>query len=326
MNIVISTRTVLTALLLLAAFWVIFQVKEVILIFFISLILSFALLPYIERLERRGLSRSLSASLIYLSAVLVFLVVLGSGISPMLEQTTLFFSQLPRLIEAVLANPLVSPISRQIVEEATRQIASASVNIVKITLGIFDSFLALITIFVFSFYFSLWYEKLRKRISKIFPEDTQRKINDSLSEIEVRIGGWVRGEFTLMVAIAAFSFVGLSILRVSYALPLSLIAGVLEIVPVIGPIISAVPAVIVGFASSPALGLGVLALYILIQQFENNFIVPRVMERAVGFNPLLTMSVIFIGGNIFGIIGALLAVPVVLILQVIIPKLILPKS
>lgn len=325
MNFVISTRTLFVALLSLSLLWLLSQVSEIILIFFISLILSFALLPLIERLEKRGFSRPISTTIVYLSVVLIFLGVLGTGISPMVEQTTSFFSQLPKLISSVFSNPAISPYSRQVVEESTRQLATVSVNLVKITLGIFDSFLALITIIVFSFYFSLWYEKLRKLVVKNFTDGTQRKINEALSEVERRIGAWVRGEFILIVVIASFSYLGLSLLRLNYALPLSLIAGVLEVVPVIGPIVSAIPAVVVGFATSPALGFGVLALYILIQQLENNLIVPRVMEKTVGLNPLLTMSAIFIGGRVFGIIGALLAVPVVLILQVIIRVFVLEK-
>lgn len=325
MNLVISARGIFLASLAFSFLWLLFQIKEVLLIFFVALILSFALLPPIEKLERKKLPRSLAALLVYLSVAVFFLFVIGSGISPMVEQTTLFLSQLPQLIESVLSSPTISPISRQVIEEASRQLASASVNIVKITIGLFDSLLAVVTVFVFSFYFSLGYENLRRKLPGFFPEATARKINETLKEIESRIGGWVRGEFILMLVIATFSYLGLTALKVNYALPLSLIAGVLEIVPVIGPILSAVPAVVVGFATSNVLGFGVLALYILIQQFENNFIVPRVMEKAVGLNPLLTMSAIFIGGRVFGITGALLAVPVILILQVILPKFILEK-
>ncbi|OGP08197.1 MAG: hypothetical protein A2048_10785 [Deltaproteobacteria bacterium GWA2_45_12] len=325
MNLVISTRTIFTSLLMLSVFWILYQVKEVVLLFFVALIISMALLPFIERLESRGFSRSLATLLVYFSVIIIFLAILGTGISPMVEQTTLFLSQLPRLIESVLESPLVFPISRQVVEELTRQLASVSVNIVKITLGIFDSFLAVVTVFVFSFYFSLGYEEMRRRFASFFPEEVKRKINESLNEIEKVIGGWVRGEFVLMVVIAVFSYIGLSVLRVGYVLPLSLIAGVLEIVPIIGPLLSAIPAAVVGFSSSSVLGFGVIALYIIIQQLENNLIVPRVMERAVGLSPLLTISVIFIGGKLFGIVGALLAVPVVLILRVIIPKFFFEK-
>ncbi|HHH14267.1 MAG TPA: AI-2E family transporter, partial [candidate division WWE3 bacterium] len=110
--------------------------------------------------------------------------------------------------------------------------------------------------------------------------------------------------------------IGLVALGVNYALSLALIAGILEIVPIIGPIIATIPALIVGFAVSPIKGLGVLGLYILIQQLENNLIVPKVMQKAVGFNPLITMTAILIGGSLFGVLGALLSIPVTIIIVI----------
>lgn len=114
-------------------------------------------------------------------------------------------------------------------------------------------------------------------------------------------------------------------LRLDYVLPLEIIAGFLEIVPILGPILSAVPSVVVGFAVSPLVGLGVLGWFILLQQLENNLIVPNVMQKSVGFNPLITMVVILIGAKLLGMAGALLAVPITLVVAIII-KNILPAG
>lgn len=309
-EIIISTRTIFTVILVVLGAWLLYQINEIILLFFVALLISFALLPIIEKLERKKIPRLWACLLTYFTALSIFILVLSFGIPPMVEQTGLFVAQLPKLIESALKNPSLAPISRQFVEESARQLAAASGSILTITLGIFGSFLGLITVLVFSFYFSLEYEKLRKRFFNFFSDGVQKRIEASITEVEEKIGAWVRGEFILMIVIAVFTYLGLLILHVNYALPLSLIAGILEIVPLIGPIISAVPAVLVGFATSNILGLGVLALFVLIQQFENNVIVPRVMERAVGFDPLLTMAAILIGGKLFGLGGAFLAVPV----------------
>lgn len=325
-DVIISTRTILTVLFLLTAFWVVWQVQDILLLFFLALLISFALLPLIEKLERKGVGRIWACLLTYLTVLSAFLLILGFGIPPMVEQTTLFVTQMPRLIESVLSNPSLAPLSQSFVEEAARQLASASGSILSLTLGIFGSFLALVTVFVFSFYFSLEYEKVSQKFLSLLEATWRKRAEDSVAQIEVKIGAWVRGEFILMLVVAIFSYIGLTILRVPYALPLSLIAGILEIVPVIGPIVSAVPAAIVGFSSSALLGLGVLALFTLIQQVENNFIVPRVMEKVVGFDPLLTMSAIFVGGKLFGMGGAFLAVPVALIIQVLIAKFLLEKK
>jgi len=117
------------------------------------------------------------------------------------------------------------------------------------------------------------------------------------------------------------SFIGLSLLGVRYAVPLAFLAGLLEIIPNLGPTLAALPAVLVALSSSPLLALGTLALYILIQQLENNFIVPKVMERVLGFNPLVTILAILIGGKLLGILGGILALPTLLLAVIVISHL-----
>jgi predicted PurR-regulated permease PerM len=128
----------------------------------------------------------------------------------------------------------------------------------------------------------------------------------------------VRGELTLVLVIGLLSFVGLTLLGIPYALPLAVIAGVMEIVPVVGPIIAAVPAIAAALLISPVFALATAALYFVIQQLENHLIVPTVMNRAVGLNPLMTIIALMIGGRLLGIGGAILAVPIVVVLKIII--------
>jgi predicted PurR-regulated permease PerM len=113
------------------------------------------------------------------------------------------------------------------------------------------------------------------------------------------------------------TYFGLRILGIEFALPLALLAGVLEIIPNIGPILSSIPAIVAGLAFSPLMGLAVAALYFLIQQLENTLIVPKVMEKTAGVNPLVTILSLAIGFKLGGIVGAILAVPVVLLIQVV---------
>jgi predicted PurR-regulated permease PerM len=135
-------------------------------------------------------------------------------------------------------------------------------------------------------------------------------------KIEMKLGAWVRGEIILMLIVGLTTYIGLTILGVEYALPLAVIAGVLELVPTIGPIISSIPAILIALVQGPVLAIAVLAMYILIQQAENNFLVPKVMEKAVGVLPLITIASLLIGGTLFGVIGAVIAVPAVVILHV----------
>jgi len=114
----------------------------------------------------------------------------------------------------------------------------------------------------------------------------------------------------LMFFIFILTYVVLLLLGVKFALVLALIAGILELIPFVGPIISAVPAIIIAFSQSPLLAVLVVILYFVVQQLENNILVPKIMQKAVGLNPIITIVVILIGAKLSGIMGAILAVPV----------------
>jgi len=134
------------------------------------------------------------------------------------------------------------------------------------------------------------------------------------------LGAWVRGQLTLALIIGLATFIGLSFLRLPYVLPLSIIAGILEIVPMIGPIISAIPAIIIAFTISPVLALATTAFYFLVQQAEAHLVVPFVMKRAVGLPPLVTIVALMVGAKLAGITGGLLAVPIVVVIQTVVAQ------
>ncbi len=129
-----------------------------------------------------------------------------------------------------------------------------------------------------------------------------------------------------MIIIGLFSYLGLRILGIDFALPLALLAGFLEIIPNIGPTISAVPAVIAGLAISPLYGVSVLVLYLFIQQCENTFIVPKVMEKSLGMNPVITIVVLSIGFKLAGILGMLLALPTFIVIYELVGELTKDKA
>lgn len=315
MNLIISTRTIFTTLLVLFLLWVGLQIRDLVLTVFLALLLSIALVPFVDKLQMKKLPRSLANLIVYLTFIVSLLLLLGYGLSPLVEQTALFLSQLPKLLDKLLAHPLVEPLSKQLIENLTTQLSSVSGSVVRLTLDFFSSIFSLVTVIVLSFYFSLEFHSLKEKILALMGDGANRqRFKTIFIEIEQKIGGWVRGELILVLVIGLMTYLGLTVLRMNYAVPLAVIAGILEIVPVIGPVISAVPAVVVGLSVSPLLGLGVLALFILIQQFENSMIVPKVMQKAIGLEPVLTLLVILIGGKIFGFLGMLLAVPVTLVL------------
>ncbi|NQV13085.1 MAG: AI-2E family transporter, partial [Parcubacteria group bacterium] len=167
-----------------------------------------------------------------------------------------------------------------------------------------------------SFYFTVQEDSLKKFIRSLAPMKHRPYIENLAGRIQKQIGYWLRGQIMLGLVVGIMLYVGLSLLGVKYALILAILGGLLEIVPYLGPIISAVPAVFLAFTQRPILALFVLILYIAVQQLENHILVPKVMQRVVGLNPLVTIIVILVGVKVAGIIGGILAVPIATAIQV----------
>jgi len=165
-------------------------------------------------------------------------------------------------------------------------------------------------ILVISFYLTVQEKGVKRFIMSLTPAKHQSYLSSLIERIQRKMGGWLRGQLLLMLIVGILTYIALRLIGLKYALVLALIAGILEIVPYIGPIISAIPAVILGFVQSPFLALLVIILYILIQQIESQIIAPQVMRRAVGLNPIITIIAILIGAKLAGILGIILAVPI----------------
>lgn len=148
----------------------------------------------------------------------------------------------------------------------------------------------------------------------------------SAEKIKVKIGRWMQGQLLLMLIIFALDFLALHFLNVPYALILAILGGLLEIVPYLGPIISAVPAVIFGFLVSPLTGILVLAVYIVIQQVEGHIITPQVMKKALGLNPIVVILALLVGAKIGGVLGAILSVPITTAMSVFVDDLVEKKK
>lgn len=313
---VISTRALLILLTAILALWFLVQIGSILLLLFVSLVLTLGLNPLVDQLGKKGLSRSLAVLLTYVVFVLGFSAIFALAIAPMVSQTQRFLETLPAFTSSVNI-PGLESLQMQVVDSIAKGISTASANVLKVSVGVFSNALAAVTILVMTFYFLVDFPQIRKRFVSLFGRRDQDNIKKAVLEAEEKIGSWLRGQVILMFSIGLASFVGLSLIGVDYALSLALIAGFLEIVPMVGPIVSVIPALIVAASISPLTTLLVALLYLFIQQLENNILVPKVMEKAVGFSPLLTLIAILIGGKLLGVMGALLAVPVTLLFFII---------
>jgi predicted PurR-regulated permease PerM len=237
---------------------------------------------------------------------------IAAAIPSLVLQVNRLLTELPEITERVL------PTLNLDIRAITQQVAPISENVVKVTVSIFSNAVTLLTVLVFAFYFLLERRNAESVLVAWFGEEGALRIIAALRAVEAKLGAWVRGQLLLMFFIGVFVYVGLMLLHMEFALPLAILAGILEIVPIVGPILSAVPAVLIALATSPFLALSVVALYFIVQQVENNLVVPFVMRKSVGLSPLITIVALMVGGKLAGFTGVFLAVPLLLVIQVIV--------
>ena len=190
------------------------------------------------------------------------------------------------------------------------------------TISFISGIAGAITVLMLSIFMSIDWLNIKRRFYAMFKGKLQTEIEATFDEIERNIGHWIKGQFFLMLVVGLLSFGGLVLLRIDNPVALALIAGLLEIVPMFGPLIAAIIAALVGLSQSPAKMIMAIALFVFIQQFENNYLVPKVMQKVSGFSPLVILIAVISGSALLGMTGALLAVPALMITVVIVKHLV----
>lgn len=307
----ISSKTVVFTVFFLLFLRVLWITRELIFALFLAFIFMSALKPVVYFLERRKLHHTFSVVFVFLSTLIALFFMFAVVFPPLIPQSIAFVKSFPTLITRVF--PTLSFYLN--LESLNRLLPDITQNFFKVITGVFSNFIFVVSVMFFTFYFLLEERFLKNFLDKFLEKKQVEGIAIIIERAEKRLGAWVRGELLLMTIIGLMSYIGLTLLGIPYALPLAIMAGVLEIIPIIGPVISAIPAFFVASSISWTMGLAVIGLYILVQQLENNVIVPVVMKRAVGINPILTLIALTVGGKLGGFLGILLAVPVALFVE-----------
>ncbi len=304
------------ALIFLAFVWLVIQIREVLVALFVSYILMAAITPYVEYLRKKRVPKPIAVIIPYIVAIAGVLLIIITLLPFFVGQISLLLSRLPYYLNQDFTIMGTRIDSQQISSVAASELANIGGNAVAITSKLFGGVVSVISIFAISFYLLLYRGKFVAGLTSLFPKNYQEKASTTLDQVEDKLGAWLRGQLVLSGFIGILTWIILTLLGVDYALPLAVIAGLLEIVPTIGPIISAIPAIIVALNVSPFLAIVVGISYFFIQLLENNILVPRIMQRAVGLNPIIIILGIIIGGKLLGIAGALLAIPFISLLIV----------
>ena len=306
----ISHRTVIFTIFFLLLLKLLWEIKNIIFSLIIAFIIMSALKPLVNFLTKFKLPKSLAVIIIYFLFIFFVISLFYIIIPPLAIETSNLFRQFPDYFNQIF--PDKDYLNLNFITQQGIQLTSETLKIAK---TIFSNLLFITSTLFFSIYFTLEEDIIKKIFINFLSPENISYAKTIFSQVENRLKNWFWGEVILMSIIGIFSYIGLIIINLPHAFPLAVLAGLLEVVPNIGPVISTIPAAIIGLAISPYYFFAVIALYFIIQQMENNFIVPLVMKKTVNLNPIITLFSLLVGGQIAGVAGVLLAVPIVLILE-----------
>jgi predicted PurR-regulated permease PerM len=332
-------RVALATLVTLAigfTFFLLYQFYTIVFIFFVAFTLAIAIRPLVDWLRTLGLQEWLGVLVVY-ALLLVVIVALVWLVGPFLiEQINALVAQLPeyysqlRLTLANSGNRLLVQVVRvlpslpQLSAPDLSQDASPFAVLTPAWKFIKTSSYAVFVfgaIMLLAFYWTLEGEIISRRLMLLVPINRREEVHSLLTEMGGTIGGYFRGQAILCLLIGTLSLIGYWAIGLPNALGLALVMGVFEAIPMIGPTLGAIPAVLVAFSTSPEQALWVLGVVVVIQVLENNLLVPRVMNQSVGVNPVVSILSIAAFGALFGVGGAILAIPLAAMLQIVLSRL-----
>lgn len=296
---------------MIAAGWLLLQTRGIITSIFIAYIINAALLPVVKYLRNKKVPHFFAVLIPYIGIAIVVFLIIFPLVPFLIDQVKALLGGLPSYIKQAADVSGLTVDATQIQSYVTREVNSIGSNAFSVTSKVFGGLFSTLTVLVVSFYLILYHERFKENIAHLFHKNDRERVLSTLSLIDEKLGAWLTGQVLLSLFIGVITWAALSIIGFPYALPLGILAGILEIVPTIGPILSAIPAIVVALTVSPPLAIIIALIYFGIQMIENNVLVPKIMQRAVGLNPVLVIVAVMIGANLLGVLGALLAVPFV---------------
>ncbi|NQU83196.1 MAG: AI-2E family transporter [Parcubacteria group bacterium] len=319
-NFTISTGTIIKIVFVLLLVVAIYYLRHIVAMIFVSFMLASLMDPVADWFEKHKIPRGLAVLLIFIVFLGAFAGVLILLVPPILDQIREFvrdfggyWERISSSFEALErwgAEQGFSSNFQKSLESIEANLGKAISGIFSTVSGIFGGVVTFVVVLVMTFYMVVEEGAIKRMLRNVAPDEVLPYFSQRLSAVKKKLGDWLRGQMILMFIVGLFAFVGLLILGVEYALVLGVLAGLTEIIPYVGPILGAIPAIFLALADSPLKAFFVVILYFIIQQVENNFLVPKVMQRAVGLNPIISIIALLIGAKIAGFVGILLAIPV----------------
>lgn len=314
----ISSLTVIKVVGVFVAVYFLWSIRDVLGILFVALVLASALDPWVDRMERFRVPRGVTILSMYLLIIFVLSLVVYLIVPPLVLQfseivasLTAYGPQIDSFYQYVFQVPDVSILAQiqSNISNFNQALTNFTSGVYSAVTGFVGTIAATIFVMVITFYMTIEEGGLKKFVRSIAPIQYQPYLVQKTNRIQEKMGAWLRGQLILMFIIFVVSFIGLFLLQVPYTLVLAFVAGLAEFVPFLGPVLASIPAIFFAYTDSPWKAVGVIILYFVLQQIENQVVVPKLMQKVVGLNPIVVILVMLIGAKVAGLIGILLAVP-----------------
>jgi predicted PurR-regulated permease PerM len=327
--IAITAGTIVKSIIIILGVFMLYVLRDLVLVIITAVIVASSIEPAVRFFGRYRIHRIPAVLGVYLSAGVLVAGAFYAFVPPLLGELYEFSAKIPEVAKGLNLNILEKGgdslekgelLFAQIAEGAPAKdllatlgkISNASQSFVGVTSGIFGGFFSFIIIVILSFYFAMQERGIENFLKIVVPFDKEAYVIDLWKRSKDKIGKWMQGQLILGVLIFVLVYLGLTIFGVPYALILALLAGVLEIIPVFGPIMAAIPAVLLAFSSGgTTLALWITGFYLLVQQFESNLIYPLVVRKIVGVPPIIVILALIVGAQLAGFLGILIAIPIV---------------
>ncbi|HXI14322.1 MAG TPA: AI-2E family transporter [Thermoanaerobaculia bacterium] len=309
-------------LLLLILLW---TIRPVLILILISAILAAGIAPVVRRLRvlirlhlHRRIGRGAAILLVYLPFLLLVISLLVFGVPFLLSESQDLMKDLPKLLDQKVLAPLSKTIPVGQIRSAISQPGALlpKVPVIDVVKGGAGLVASTIAVLFMVFYILIDAERLQNLVLLVYRPAERGKRRKMLIRMARRMSSWLSAQLILAAIIAGATFVSLLVLRIPYALPLAVIAGIGELIPVIGPLVGAVPAVMVALLQSPWQFWSVVVMAVMIQQVENLVLVPRLLGNKLHVSPLGIFVAFMVGASVLGIVGAILAAPIAAVAQV----------
>ena len=322
----ISTTTIWKAIVIGLLFVFAYYLIDVVAIVFFSIVVASGVEPFASWFEDRNVPRLLSVLILYL-VFFSFLIILLTLIVPffsfevaeLTKNLPGFVSSISGALDKVQNTSAVKYFDvfselQNFLDVFSQFLQVSSRSVFSLIATLFGGVFSFIAVVIISFYLAIMPKGMIHFIRSVIPDEYEEYFISLWRRSERKVGRWFQGQLLLASSVGLVVFVGLSLFGIEYALILSILAMVLELIPIAGPVIAAIPAVLVGFSVSPTMGLWILGFYIVVQQLESHVLAPYILGKTLGLNPLTVVIALLIGGKLAGIVGVILSVPAAVVL------------